>query len=150
MTPRRLDPEVVEARLRLMREALEDLDAVGEVNADRLETDRLALRVVERCLSHLVDLATDINAHVAAARLQSAPRDLTESFDLAAHAGLISAELARELRGSAGLRNVIIHVYGRLDTRRLAEVVPDAVRGYRRYVRQAAQFLTAFDDEREP
>lgn len=146
MTPRRLDPDTVEARLALLRAAMDDLRALGEVTAERLHTDRPALRVVERCLTHLVDLAVEVNAHVAGARLGEVPRDLAESFDLAAQAGLVPVDLANSLRLSAGMRNVIVHSYAALDLEIVAAAVPLALDDYGRYVRSVASFLLALQE----
>lgn len=143
MTPRRLDPFTVAARLELMREAIEDLEAIGQVDAARLHEERLTRRVVERCLEHLVDVAAAVNAHIAGAVLGRAPRDLTASFDDAAEAGAISLELAGRLRPSAGMRNVIVHAYADLDLELVAAALPHAVQDYGDYVVEIATFLRA-------
>lgn len=141
MTPRRLDPASVAARLRLMDEAIDDLARLGEVDRDRLDSDRLVRRVVERCLSHLVDTAAAINAHVAGAVLGHAPRDLAESFDLVVEAGALPADLGARLRASTGMRNVIVHAYLELDLDRVAAVIPRAKADFRSYTVAIANFL---------
>ncbi|MGH3666089.1 MAG: type VII toxin-antitoxin system HepT family RNase toxin [Egibacteraceae bacterium] len=141
MTPRRLDPATVGEKLRLLDEALEDLESLGEVDAAHLRSDRATRRIVERCIAHLVDVAAQINAHAAAAITGDAPRDLSESFDRAAEAGLIEDDLAVALRPSAGMRNVIVRAYDELDLDRVAGALPLAVDGYRKYVKQVARFL---------
>lgn len=141
MTPRRLDPQTVRARLRLLRDAIDDLDRQGEIDADRLREDRDVRRIVERCIEHLVDVAAAINAHVAAAELGRAPHDLAESFDLAGQAGMLPDGLVAELRPSAGMRNVIVHAYLDLDFELVAAAVPRAVDAYTRYVETVARFV---------
>lgn len=134
------------ARLRLLEEAVEDLQRQGELDAERLRSDRDTRRVVERCLEHLVDMAASVNAHIAAARLGRAPTDLTESFDLAAEAGAIPQDLAAELRSSAGMRNVIVHAYVDLDLELVARAVPAAIEGYRSYMAEMAAFIRGEED----
>lgn len=141
MTPTRLNPATVTARLRLIDEAVSDLVALGEITPERLRRERLTRRVVERCLQVCVDAAAAVNAHVAAAVIGSAPRDLTESFDLAATAGLVPIDLATRLRPSAGMRNAIVHTYVDLDFDLVAAAVPLAIEGYRDYVAAVVAFL---------
>lgn len=130
-----------------MRDAIEDLERQGELDAARLESDRDLRRVVERCVEHLVDVAAAVNAHVASAELGRAPHDLTESFDLAAEAGLLSEELAAELRPSAGMRNVIVNAYLDLDLELVAAAVPHAVDAYTRYVEAVARFVRRREED---
>ncbi len=141
MTPRNLDHQALHAKLHLLRDFLDDLASVGEVSADRLSDDRLARHAIERILTQLVDLAVAINGHVASVYLGRGPADYRESFELAAKAGAISTDLARELAPSVGLRNVLTHEYATIDLGIVASSVPLALDRYRRYAGQIARFL---------
>lgn len=143
MSPGAVDVPRVHATLARLRELLADLDElVGSPTAKELAQDRGRRHITERVLTQLVELAVGVNSHVVAARLGRAPGDYTESFELAADAGLISRELAAELRASAGMRNVLVHEYLDVDLQRIAEAVPRARDAYARYVAQVATFLT--------
>ena len=63
MSPRDYAAGVVTERLLMMRQRLSDLAEVGEITPERLASDRLLRHAVERILTQLVTLATDINAH---------------------------------------------------------------------------------------
>jgi hypothetical protein len=73
MTPRPLDVATVQAKLRLMRELLDELDAAGPLDAQRLADQRLLLRAVERVLTQLVDVAVAVNSHVAVSATSTRP-----------------------------------------------------------------------------
>lgn len=129
--------------MRLIAEAIEDLPALGEVTAMRLQDDRHTRRIVEPCIELLVDAASSINnGHVAATVAGDPPRDLTESFDKAAAVGLLPADLASRLRRSAGMRNAIVHAYVDLDFERVASAVPTAIENYGKYVDAVTTFLS--------
>jgi uncharacterized protein YutE (UPF0331/DUF86 family) len=142
VTPRALQPARVHASLRQLRELLADLDElVGEPTAAQLASDRALRHVTERVLSQLVEIAVSVNSHVAAVELGQAPGDYRESFDLMARAGALPAQLAAQLRGAAGLRNVLVHQYLDVDLGIVAEAVPIARERFRAYVREVARYL---------
>ncbi|MGI8522845.1 MAG: type VII toxin-antitoxin system HepT family RNase toxin [Nocardioides sp.] len=141
MTPGHLDVGVVQARLRLIEELLDDLGRIDEVTATMLQEDRMLRHAVERILSQLVELAVAINSHVSATVLNEAPKDYRSSFQLATTAGLIGADLAGELQPSVGLRNVLAHEYVDIDLELVAIAVRLARSGYRAYVRSASTWL---------
>lgn len=141
MTPRRVDVDVVHSKLDAIAETLGVLASIGDVDAHRLIGDPVVAAAVERLLGRLVDLAVDVNTHVASARLRRAPVEYRESFDLAAEAGLIDAALADRLKPSVGMRNAIVHEYVCLDLERVAAAVPSAVDLYRRFVTAVASNL---------
>jgi uncharacterized protein YutE (UPF0331/DUF86 family) len=140
MTPRRYDPDVVQARLRELRSLLEDLAALGHLTAEELREDRLRRHATERILISMVDLAVAVNSHVAAAVLGSAPSDYEDSFHRAAQAGLITAELAGRIAPSAGMRNVLVHRYQVIDLERVAAAMPAMLADFGEFVAQAARF----------
>lgn len=148
MTPQRLDPNRVHAKLAMMREILDELDELRGTTSEELTADRLTRAAIERFVSQLVDLAVDINAHVVAARLDRAASNYRETFRLASDAGAITRELADRLAPSAGMRNVIVHEYLELDLTRLADAIPVAADQYRQYVREIARYVTT--DQKPP
>jgi uncharacterized protein YutE (UPF0331/DUF86 family) len=111
------------------------------VDESRLETDRIVRHAVERIITQLVDLAVSVNSHISAAVAGEAPTTYRDSFSAAAKAGAISPELAAELSPSAGLRNILTHEYATIDIGLVAQAIPEAVGGYRRYITQVARFL---------
>ncbi|WP_433799300.1 type VII toxin-antitoxin system HepT family RNase toxin [Actinomycetospora sp. CA-084318] len=142
MSPRRLDPSVVEIRLTTMSRLLDDLERfpIGD-----LEHDARSRYAVERVLTQLVELATSVNEHVVGAVLHRTATSYRDSFLLAAECGLIDETLRDDLLPSIGMRNVLVHEYVRVDLRLVAAAVPLALDGYRRYVRAAAAFVADRD-----
>lgn len=131
MSPRELDSARLHAHLSRIRELLDDLEElVGAVSADELQRDRARRYIAERILTQVVEAGAAVNSHIAAALLGRAPRDYADSFDEAARAGAIPEDLARELRPSSGLRNVLTHDYLAVDLNRVAAAIPQALRGY--------------------
>jgi uncharacterized protein YutE (UPF0331/DUF86 family) len=143
VTPSPVDENVVGARLRLLWQLLDDLEAAGDVTVERLETDRLLRHAVERILTQLVEVAVSINSHVAGSLTGRSPATYRESFGAAADAGVISAELAAELAPSAGLRNVLVHEYLTIDLRLVASSIPRARAAYAGYATAVARYLTS-------
>lgn len=143
MTPPPLDAGSVTAKLALLRQLLDDLDAAGEVTQERLEQDRLLRYAVERILTQLVDLAVAINGHVAVAQLGQAPPDYRSSFGLAAQAGALDPGLAQRLAASVGLRDVLTREYVTVDLEVVVRSVGLAREAYHAYVTALARFLLA-------
>lgn len=133
-----VDVDRVRARLVAMRRLLAHLDTLGEITPERLETAFDVRLQVERVLSQVITLATEINAHVVARELGRPPGDLRSSFTDMVEAGWLDTDLAGALRSSTGLRNVLVHEYVEIDSRIVAEAVPLVRDGYGRYVREVA------------
>lgn len=135
---------MVQTKLALVRDLLDVLDGLDEpipVDRERIEQDAVVRLAVERVLTQLVELAASVNAHIAVVTLGRGVASYRESFLLAAHAGVLTTELATRLAPSAGLRNVLVHEYVAVDQQRVVQGVGRARVDFREYVREVAGFL---------
>ncbi|WP_070013051.1 type VII toxin-antitoxin system HepT family RNase toxin [Streptomyces abyssalis] len=137
-----MDVEVVEERLRHIRDLLQDLDDIGTVDENRLSRERIVRHAVERIMTQLVDLSVSVNSHIVAATSGQAPSTYRDSFQAAAATGAITEELAADLAPSAGLRNILTHEYVTIDLSILAGAIPKALKLYTVYVQQVSAHLT--------
>lgn len=141
MTPPALDRDQVGRRLRSLTDALGELEALRGVTVERLAAEPLTRAAAERLVQVVVDLATDVNGHVSVAVHGAAPQTGRESFETAATAGALDADLAERLAPAAGLRNVLVHRYTDIRPDLVAAAVPEVLDGFAEYVRQVAAFL---------
>lgn len=146
MTRRDLSAATVVARLDLLDELLDDLRSLGQLTAAELEERRIERRATERILSQLVEVASDVNQHVASTVGGRVASEYRESFDVAARVGLITPELAAQIKPSVGLRNVITREYANIDLAKLAAAIPLALEQYTEYRRSVARWLAARPD----
>lgn len=135
MTPPHLDAASVQAKLRLLRQLLDDLDAVEDLVVARLREDRLLRYAVERMLTQAVDLAVAVNSHLLAATTGAAPPTYRASFLLLPGTGFLEAGLAERLAPSVGLRSVLTHEYTEIDLGLVVRGAELARVDYREYVR---------------
>ncbi|MGB5935697.1 MAG: HepT-like ribonuclease domain-containing protein, partial [Ornithinimicrobium sp.] len=95
----------------------------------------------ERMMIQLVDLATDINAHLASTLLKRAPEEYADGFRLVAQIVPLPEKTARELELAARMRNVLVHQYVDLDPDRFAAALPRVRPVFRIYIEVVAQWL---------
>jgi|CXWL01.1.fsa_nt_gi uncharacterized protein YutE (UPF0331/DUF86 family) len=141
MTPSSPDRSVLQQRLRALQDALATLATIGDVDAARLDAEPITRAAAERLLQAIVDLAIDINAHIAVSLHGSAPPTGRESF-LAIAPPVLDRVLAERLALAAGLRSVLVHRYTDIRTDLVACAVADALTQFPDYVRQVAAYTT--------
>lgn len=141
MSAKSVNQAIVQRRLEEMRELLDYLESRSEVKADELR-ENIELRLaVERALTRVVELASNINAHVVSVSGRVPPADYYSTFIDAGAVGLVPPELAERLAPSAGLRNVLVHEYASIDLGRVADSVAACVTDFGEYVRRVAEYL---------
>jgi len=124
-----------------MQDTLAELEVLRGSDRELLEVEPLTRAAAERLIQVIVDLAIDINGHVAVATLGRAPQTGRDSFAAAAEAGALPAALADALAPLAGLRNVLVHRYTDIRIELVADSITIVLDGFAEYVKALARFL---------
>ena len=115
--------DVLVRKLAALERYLKDLrphagKSAAEVRADPYE--------VERLLELVVQVAADILTHELSER-GTTPESYRDTFLRSADAGLLPADHAERLADAAGLRNVLVHMYEKIDYEIVAKSVERAL-----------------------
>lgn len=120
---------------------LDKLKPVTEHSFDEYISDFYLKTSAERLIQLILECASNINSHVVIEQGERPPEDYTSSFIRAAEVGLITHELAEKLKGSGGMRNIIVHEYMDIDDKKIHGILPVAISHFKEYIRQVDDFL---------
>lgn len=141
-----IDSDLVRRKLARVNMYLDKLKPIADTTFDEYISDFYKKTSTERLIQIIVECASDINSHVVLESGQRPPEDYTSSFIRAAEVGLINHELASKLKGSGGMRNIIVHEYMDIDDRKVYEILPIAISDYKEYIRQVDDFLNKLEE----
>lgn len=136
-----VDVDLVRRKLSRLTMYLGKIKPIGEKEFKAYKSDFYLKTSAERLIELIVECAIDINNHVVVETGNRPPEDYASSFIKASESGLISPELAEMLKGSAGMRNILVHEYMEIDDEKVYSVIPIAITGYNEYIKQVDKFL---------
>lgn len=110
-----MDREVIEHKLESLRRCLQRVAEKCPSNPDKLGRDSDLQDIVTLNLSRTVQLCVDLGAHLIADLDVSPPDTMGQTFDVLAHADVISERLAQQLKKAVGFRNIAVHHYEEID-----------------------------------
>lgn len=103
--------------------------------------NNLKLHTSERLFQLIVDTAVDINTHLIAELDLPVPPDYQSTFVTLAEHGVFPPDFALKIAPSVGLRNLVIHKYGRVDLKRMIEDIRSEIGDYLEYLKFLNDFL---------
>lgn len=95
-----------------------DLPREVPFERDHLRQDAIAMN-----LQRAIELCIDMANHLIRTRKLGLPQDSRDSFALLEHEGVISTDLADQLKSMVGFRNVLVHEYRKLDLEIMTDVI---------------------------
>lgn len=106
-----MDREVVDKKLESLRRCLLRLETKCPQEPSILIADLDLQDIISLNLSRAVQICVDIGAHLIAGLEIPPPGTMGETFDLLAQEGILSKELATNLKKAVGFRNIAVHNY---------------------------------------
>lgn len=140
-----IDIDLVRRKLSRLNMYLDKLDPVVKKSFNEYLSDFYIKSSTERMIQLIVECASDINNHVVVESGERPPEDYASSFIKAAEIKLISRGLAEKLKGSAGMRNIIVHEYMDIDDEKIYKIIPIAVSDFKQYIKEVSAYIDRFE-----
>jgi uncharacterized protein YutE (UPF0331/DUF86 family) len=136
-----LDPEVVRGRCAEIEDALGRLERLAHLSRDEFLANSEAQELACYRLLIAIEAALALCYHVSARRLRRAPEDYAACFRVLSDAGLIDAALAARLQAMSRFRNLLVHMYWKLDYSRVYDIMHDHAEDLRQFAAAVAALV---------
>ena len=137
-----LNKEMIKGKITRIDKELSYLADFKDFTFDELAKDYLTYHAVERLIEVIVNFAIDINQHIIANSVKKdLPFDFKESFLILSDIGLYPKEFASQISQSAGLRNILVHDYAKIDERKFYNSIKDCLKDYIQYCRYIMDYI---------
>lgn len=143
MSPRDFQSDTIRKRLVSLRRILGELEKYRDSDVEELRSDLSQMYAVFFMLQQVIDLATDINQHIAATTLNVADSSSRRGFEDLIRAGVLPSDLEQDFYKSAALRNVITHQYVEVDLGIVSNSIPRVLDVYTQYVKSISRWLAS-------
>lgn len=143
MSPRDFQSDTIRKRLVSLQRILGELEKYRDSDVEQLRSDLSQMYAVFFMLQQVIDLATDINQHIAATTLNVADSSSRRGFEDLIRAGVLPSDLEQDFYKSAALRNVITHQYVEVDLGIVSNSIPRVLDVYTQYVKSISRWLAS-------
>lgn len=110
-----LNLDLIRDRFQDIQQSLDRLERIRTLPRDVFLADQDMLDVACYRLLVAIEAALQICFHVSARRLSHVPEEYAECFAVLGEGGVISQDLSENLQRMARFRNMLVHVYWKVD-----------------------------------
>ena len=136
-----IDKKLIKNKLADIEGYYKELESVLENSAPEIIRNHLKLRSAERLFQLIVDTSIDINTHIIAESDIIIPDDYQSTFIVLAENNILPMEFALKIAPSVGLRNKVVHKYGKVDSKRMIGDVKNEIGDYLKYMKLINEYL---------
>lgn len=136
-----IDIDLMRRKLSRLNMYLEKLKPISKKSFKDYTSDFYLKTSTERLIQLIVECASDVNNHVVVETKNRPPEDYSISFIKAAEVGAISMDLANRLKGSGGMRNILVHEYMEINDEKVYRSLPLAIKDFKQYIKEVEKFI---------
>jgi uncharacterized protein YutE (UPF0331/DUF86 family) len=134
-----MDKDGVLNHLRELSAALDDWERYKDIDLGDLKRDRDKMNMVLHAMLVAIQSSIDISNHLIAENKLKKPLTYREAFEILNESGLISLPLSESMSDLAGFRNVLVHIYWKLDMDEIYSILQndlDQIREFERIIKK--------------
>lgn len=137
-----MNPDLVRARCQEIEDSLTRLEKIRNgLSRDQFLNDRDAQDIASYRLLVAIEAALALCYHVSAKRLRKVPEEYAECFKILADGGMISSELSLQLQKTARFRNVLVHMYWKVDYGVVFDILSTSLEDLRVFSREIIKMI---------
>jgi len=138
-----MDRIVIDQKLDSLRRCLARIRSQEPLSPEKLANNFDTQDIVSLNLTRAVQLAVDIGAHMVSAQQLAAPNTMGETFDQLQQLGVVSADLASQLKKSVGFRNIAVHNYSSVNWVVVHSIVHEHLKDFDDYAQSIVHHLSS-------
>jgi uncharacterized protein YutE (UPF0331/DUF86 family) len=136
-----VDEQVIEQHLQNMEEALANLGRYRDLSLEEFEKDLSLIWIAEKGLQILIQNLLDIGAHLLASEIRNDWDDYGEIILKLGQHGIIPRDFSEKIQGMAGLRNILIHEYLRVDVSKIHNLLKNRMGDFTDFMSYVQSYL---------
>lgn len=136
-----LNQDLIRARCQEIEESIERLERMKEKGREQFLKDRDLQDISCYRLLIAIEAVLSLCYHVAAKKLKQVPEEYAECFVILREAGIIREDLSERLQRMARFRNLLIHMYRKVNLETLYEIIQTKLGDLRQFSRTIASLL---------
>jgi uncharacterized protein YutE (UPF0331/DUF86 family) len=128
-----LNEGLIQKRCQDIEDSLKRLEKIKEVNKDEFLKNRDLQDIASYRLLVAIESALSLCYHVSAKKLKKAPGEYAECFILLADEEIISCDLSEKLKKMARFRNMLVHMYWKIEYEVVFDILQDSLDDLRQF-----------------
>jgi len=136
-----INKKLIESKLKDIKVYQKEIEPVLKFSNQEIIKDHLKLRTIERDLQLIVDTMVDINSYIISQKKLQPFEDFQSTFIILGKNKILPMEFALKIAPIVGLRNKVVHKYGKVDIKKLLDNIKKGFSDFNAYIKHINKFL---------
>lgn len=136
-----IDKDLIKNKMEDIQAYFKEMEPILKYESREIIENNLKIRAVERLFQLIVDTSIDINTHIITETDFNTPEDYQSTFIILGENKILPMNFAVKIAPSVGLRNLIVHKYGKVDLKKMVDDIKNEIGQYLEYLKLVNEFI---------
>jgi uncharacterized protein YutE (UPF0331/DUF86 family) len=136
-----IDKELIRKKIQELQSYLKELENTKNMSWDEFHSSLGKQWMICHGLQLSIQAIIDVGNHILAAVGENQIEEYVDIIDKLGERNIIPSEFAHTIRGMAGLRNILVHEYARLDIRIIYDIVQNQLKDFYDFIEYINHYL---------
>lgn len=136
-----IDKGLVIRRLAEIKKLTSDIRDIVEQGLQKFLSDPYLLDAAKYRLMVLIEACISVCSHIITRTTRAVPETYADCFVLLSRQGILSEELAERLGEMAKFRNMLAHIYWKVDDEKVYQIMRDDIADIEMFVKKVSDYI---------
>jgi len=137
-----ISSDVINAKIDLVDQNIRLLEELKEEGYESFFKNFRDIQAAKHSLQESIEACLDISNHIIAEKGLRRGEDYKDIFSVIEEEGIIDAGLSARLQEMAQFRNLLVHQYGRIDTRMLFIIMSKDLKNVEEFIKSILRYIS--------
>ncbi len=134
--------EVINAMIDLIDENIRLIEEIKSQGFESFSNNFRDIQAAKHSLQESIEACLDIGNHIIAEKGLRRAEDYKDIYKVLEEEGIIDPELSSRLQEMAQFRNLLVHRYGKIDTKRIFIIMSEDLGDMKEFVRKILNYIS--------
>ncbi|SNQ59890.1 type VII toxin-antitoxin system HepT family RNase toxin [Candidatus Methanoperedens nitratireducens] len=137
-----INREVINAMIDLIDENIRLIEEIRSQGYESFSNNFRDIQAAKHSLQESIEACLDIGNHIIAEKGFRRAEDYKDIYKVLEEEGIIDPELSARLQEMAQFRNLLVHAYGKIDTKRVFIIMSDDLKDIKEFVKKILKYIS--------
>ena len=137
-----IDVDLVKRRLAEIKQQLSELENIVKLGLEKFLSDSYIRDAAKYKLIVAIEAAISVCNHILVRVVKEIPSSYSDCFMILGKHRIISQDLAEKLADMARFRNMLVHIYWKIDDKKVYEIMKKDISDLKEFIKEVKNYVS--------
>jgi len=137
-----ISSEVINAMIDIVEENMRLIEEIRSQDFESFSSNFRDIQAAKHSLQESIEACLDIGSHIISEKGFQRPENYKDIYKVLEEEGIIDPVLSEKLQEMAQFRNLLVHRYTKIDTKRVYDIMSEDIKDIQEFIKRILKYIS--------